>query len=248
MSRPFIAITTACFMSAYAGTVLAQDEIRTERVQFAKGTSGASIRDSVTGYDAVDYLLGAGEGQVMTVEMASDNLANYFNLIAPGETDVAFFIGSTQGNTFTGALPAKGDYRIRVYLMRSAARRGETANFTLDVSITSAQAAAPQQDALVPGTGFNATGMLACARGAGQPMGQCEFGVTREGDGNGMITVFWPDGGSRVIFFETGTPAYFDQSEADGDAEMTVGRNADLFSVTIGDERFEFPEAVITGD
>jgi hypothetical protein len=102
-------------------------------------------------------------------------------------------------------------------------------------------------DACVPGTKFNATGNIPCARHAGQPMGSCRFGVVRKGGGNGSVMVFWPDGGHRMIFFEDGTPISFDQSQADGNVRMTVGRNADLFTVTIGTQRFEIPEAVISG-
>jgi phage tail protein X len=103
------------------------------------------------------------------------------------------------------------------------------------------------QDALVPGTDFNATGPLPCARGAGRAMVQCQFGVKREGDGSGSVTVFWPDGGSRVIFFEAGTPTSYDQSEADAGARMTVSKDGDVFKVRIGDQRFEIAEMIISG-
>lgn len=42
------------------------------------------------------------------------------------------FIGSTSGNTFSGELPSSGDYTIRIYMMRSAARQKKTARFTLN--------------------------------------------------------------------------------------------------------------------
>jgi hypothetical protein len=61
--------------------------------------------------------------------------ANYFNIIAPGKENEAMFIGSSAGNQFEGALPASGDYRVRVYLMRSAARRDEIANYRLEMII-----------------------------------------------------------------------------------------------------------------
>jgi hypothetical protein len=104
-----------------------------------------------------------------------------------------------------------------------------------------------EQDALVPGTDFNATGEIPCARNAGQPLGMCPFGVKRNGGGNGWVTVSWPDGGSRTIYFEKGRPSSYDQSQADGDKTLMVGQNADLFIVTIGTERFEIPDAVING-
>ena len=78
-------------------------------------------------------------------------------------------------------------------------------------------------------------------------MTTCDFGVVREGDGSGYVKVFWPDGGNRVLFFEDGAPVAFDQSEADGDATMTVEKEVDLYRVRIGEQRFEIPEAVILG-
>jgi hypothetical protein len=66
---------------------------------------------------------------------ASDNGANDFNIIAPGKADEAMFVGSSAGNQFEGKLPASGDYKVRVYLMRSAARRNEIANYRLEMVI-----------------------------------------------------------------------------------------------------------------
>jgi LysM repeat protein len=107
---------------------------------------------------------------------------------------------------------------------------------------------APSIDAKVPGTNFNATGTIPCARRAGQPMAQCKFGVVRDGNGNGTITVFWPDAGNRVIRFEDNTPMSFDQSQADGDAKMTAGKSGNgIYTVKIGDQRFEIFESVMTG-
>ncbi len=61
--------------------------------------------------------------------------ANAFNIIAPGKENEALFVGSSAGNQFEGRLPASGDYKVCVYLMRSAARRDEIANDRLEMSI-----------------------------------------------------------------------------------------------------------------
>lgn len=119
---------------------LAAGETRSERVEFARGATGAVVEGSITGYESLDYVLGARQGQSMTVSMTTDNAANYFNILAPGETEVAMFNGSMAQNRFEGALPASGDYRIRVYLMRSAARRDEVARYRLEMSITDGDA------------------------------------------------------------------------------------------------------------
>ena len=111
-------------------------DIRTERVHFAKGANSAVVKGTLKGYETVDYRLAARQGQSMNVSLASDNRANYFNILAPGETEVAMFVGSTNGNQFEGVLPKSGDYTVRVYQMRSAARRNEKAHYRLEMIVT----------------------------------------------------------------------------------------------------------------
>ena len=62
----------------------AQDEVRTEQVRFAAGTSGTTINDSNTGYDSVLYKVGAEAGQQMKVRLEPSNTATYFNIYEPG--------------------------------------------------------------------------------------------------------------------------------------------------------------------
>jgi hypothetical protein len=232
--------------------ILAQDEIRQERVQFKPGASSAVVEESITGYEIVDYLLNAREGQYMNVSMATDNTVNYFNILAPGEDEVAMFNSSLGENQYEGILPKSGDYKIRVYMMRSAARRNEVANYRLEMIITEAgdssstSGASSNGDALVEGTNYNATGDIPCSVGTGQPTGSCPFGVTREGNGTGIVTVTKPDGRTRAIFFENGEATGYDVSEADA-GEFSVEKQGELSLIRIGQERYEIPDAVIFG-
>jgi hypothetical protein len=95
------------------------------------------LKDHVKGYESVDYRLGAATGQTMEVTLKSSNRFIYFNVLPPGD-ETAIFIGSTSGNHFAGTLPTNGDYTVRVYLMRNAARRNETASYSIDFKITGA--------------------------------------------------------------------------------------------------------------
>ena len=131
MTRLLLSLVAAVLA---VNTVLAGD-IRTERVQFHKGASSATVEDHIKGRESVDYVLGAREGQSINVSMATDNTSNYFNIIPPGKANEAIFVGSTSGNQFEGTLPASGDYKIRVYLMRNAARRDETAKYRIEMII-----------------------------------------------------------------------------------------------------------------
>jgi hypothetical protein len=56
----------------------------------------------VKGYESVDYVLEASKGQHMSVSMNTDNASSYFNILAPGESEAAMFIGSTSGNEYKG--------------------------------------------------------------------------------------------------------------------------------------------------
>jgi uncharacterized protein YraI len=321
--------------------------MRTEEVRFAAGATGTTIRDSIRGGEFVLYRIGAEAGQRMEIRLKTDNGANYFNVYEPGRGpgDEALAVSEQTGpmvpdlNVFDGVLPTSGVYSVSVYLYRNAARRGETANFTLDISITGATGAVVQGDfadglqggpdfwavtlsdpngtlnvhdgpstatrtigrlpngatlrnlgcrmnegrrwcnieatapggisgwaageflsesggeatdgdALVPGTAYSATGTLPCVRSADAPTQDCAFGVTREsaGSGNGFVSIQWPDGGGRVIYFEAGTPVSYDQSEAERGIDMTVSRiDNGINIILIGDERFEIPDAVIWG-
>jgi hypothetical protein len=52
------------------------------------------------------------------------------------------FIGSVEGNRYSGTLDAPGDYRFRIYQMRASARRGETTDYTLRVEVDRGEQAA----------------------------------------------------------------------------------------------------------
>ncbi len=128
----------------------AAERIRQESIQFAKGANSARVSGKIKGYQIIDYQLRAKAGQQMQVDFQPTNWSAYFNLLVPGSKDEAFFIGSSAGNHFAGSLPADGLYTIRVYLMRSAARRNKTAQYTLDVSIK-------DQPVGATGSGFDKT-------------------------------------------------------------------------------------------
>jgi hypothetical protein len=94
---------------------------------------------------------------------------------------------------------------------------------------------------------FDATGQVPCAQRAGQPMGQCKFGVARESGGSATLVVTRPDGRTRAIFFEKGQAVGADMSQADGNMRFRARKNADLFLIEAGDERYEIPDAAVFG-
>jgi hypothetical protein len=92
------------------------------------------------------------------------------------------------------------------------------------------------------GVPFDATGEVSCAAMAGAPMGSCLFGVVRDGPGNAGVWIALGDGTERAILFEGGVPV-----SADANAPLSFAKDGDMFTISVGDERYQFPEAVVNG-
>lgn len=130
MKRLITLLTGLLVLPALA---LAQD-IREEQVRFPAGSTGTVIDGSIRGYEITDYVLRAGAGQQMSVRMETSNPSSYFNVMIRDDPQ-AIFVGSIDGNEWTGTLPETADYRVRVYLMRNAARRDEIADYYLSIDV-----------------------------------------------------------------------------------------------------------------
>lgn len=127
-------LSCALVLSVLSASTVVLAAPRTERVAFTKGASSKIVKGSIKGYDYVDYVVGARGGQLLSVNLTTNRGSNYFNIMAKGN-EAAYFIGSNEGNSFRGPVPATGDQVIRVYIMRNDARRGVVANYTLKISI-----------------------------------------------------------------------------------------------------------------
>ena len=239
MSRFLLAALTA------AGLALVQSAVADQVVvSFAKGASSQTLKGSIKGDQSRDYIVDARAGQTLTVDFKPSNASAYFNVIAPG-ADSAMFIGSTEGNRFSGPLTTSGPHKVQVYLMRNAARRNEVANYTITIEVTGAAAAAPRpsQDALVAGTNYNATAEVPCITAADAPKGRCKAGVMRMSGGEATVELQTPDGGQRHIYFKNGRP-----DSSDANAPMHATRQGDVNIIRIGTvEVYEIPDAFVVG-
>lgn len=157
------------------------NDIIVKFVEFPYGEASAIYQDKVKGYQSMDYVFKGEKGQIFNVKLKTQHRSNYFNVLPP-HSDEAIFIGSTSGSEWTGVLPVDGEYRIRVYLMRNAARRNESANYILNIAITGFE------DAKVEGTPYNAVGMVPCSVGTDPKYSsECSFGVIRTGLGKSQV-------------------------------------------------------------
>jgi hypothetical protein len=100
-------------------------QTRTERIRFARGADHATKTGVIKGYATVDYIIHVNAGQRVKIKLNSRNPSMYFTFDQAGS--------ETTQQTFDA--PDTRDYTITVFLMRSAARRGTTASYSLTVRI-----------------------------------------------------------------------------------------------------------------
>jgi len=245
-ARPAAAATLVLGLLLASRGLADDSEIRKERVSFEKGASSATLEGKIRGYEIVDYLVGASAGQTIAVSLQGSNGSNYFNVLPPGSTDVAMHVGQ-DGQPYTGTLPDDGDWVVRVYLMRNAARRNETSDYELTISVTGKPLPPlpASEDAMNPGTRFHATSSIPCLP---MPFGDageqtCEVGVVRRGhDGTGTVVIRSGSFVRRILFVAL-QPVAADTFQA-----MTSTREEDVTTVKFDDgESYRIFDALLTG-
>src|SRR5215472_6443979 len=110
----------------------AASQKQTQRIRFATGKSSATNRGHIAGFDAQDYVVAARSGQQMDIRLKASNPETYFVLysINGKATDM------NETDHYSLETTESGDYVIRVFMMRAAARRkGATSDFALTISI-----------------------------------------------------------------------------------------------------------------
>jgi hypothetical protein len=233
-------------MLVLVGATAATEGPRQEQVQFAKGASSAVIKGQLKGDAMVDYVVRAAAGQTLSVKLQESNPQNYFNVMPPGSKGSAMFVGDT-GEDYAGMLPADGDYVVRVYLMRPAARRGESSDYTVTIGVTGKPLAAvpASKDAQVPGTHYHAEAQVKCVPAYATEVRDCDASVIRRGfDGTATVDIA---GGAEIrsILFVRGKPVASNASRIDA---LSSERKGDVTIVKLGDaERYEIPDALVNG-
>ncbi len=232
-----------------AAQAAAANEVRQEHVVFEERTTAATINTRVNGTQITDYLLGAAAGQWMSVDMVADNLAAYFNVIAPG-ADTALFIGNLQGGLFEGELPVTGEYTVRLYMMRSAARRGETAGCTLDFRIADEPDTGDGTRAWVADGVRQATGFVPCSFRDPDLGDRCRYRAVY-GDEETRIWIDEPNDPEAVWYrlyrFTTGPDVHI--AEGSGNSETTGERRPDGWLIDVsGVEHYLVPDRILSGN
>lgn len=213
-------------------------QIITKKVAFPVGKSSTIIQGSIAGDQTMDYTIGANQGQKLNVTLTNKSKDSYFNVLPPGSQGEAIFIGQNDGNKCSIVLPSTGTYKIRVYQMRSAARRGEKASYSLSVSIPSSSKSG---DAKVSGTNYNATSIVRAAIGSNPTT--ANVGVIRF-KGGGEIHTTLPNQKKRIFVFSKG-----EWSCKSANCVLTFAKiSSDEWELIVNkSEKYYIPDAVIFG-
>jgi hypothetical protein len=223
-------------------TILSPGPIQSQRVVFPAGAESTLINGRLKGYQTVDYTLRASAGQTLTAALQASNGQTYFNVMAAGASN-AQFIGSISGHSFRGLLPSDGDVKVRVYLMRPAARRNETTTYSLRLAISGSPLAPlpASQDALIAGTPYHASGEVPCMT---RQTASCKASVIRRANNSATVVVITPEGQTRQFLFVKGRAMGTDQPDP-----LAVRRRGDVSVLTLGEnlERYEIADALVMG-
>lgn len=222
--------------------VFAAQGPRVQKVSFKPGASSTVLTGTIKGDETVDYELGARARQTMKVSFKSASTSASFNVLPPG-SEAAIAIGDLVGNEWSGTLPTDGNYRVRVFLVRAAARRNASATYSLTVGINGSA------DALVAGTNFHATGMTPCSVGP-DPKGsaQCSFGVIRAAAGKAEVYLAAPGFDVKLHKDQVRVLRFAGDAVTSADAKekVTAAKQGDNWMVSVNDFYFyTIPEAVI---
>jgi hypothetical protein len=205
----------------HARAGMAQTAIERQRVEFRAGADSSLVKGQLKGDQTVDYILRAGAGQTLTVELKGSNLQNYFNVLA-------------------------ADVRVRVYLMRPAARRLESSSYSLRMGIDGVPLApvSPSRDALIPGTPYHASAEVPCISGSSGKAASCKASVIRRANNSATVVVTNPEGQKRQFLFVNGKAVASDQPE-----QLMVQRRGDVSLLSLGEnfERYEIVDALVVG-
>ena len=118
------------FLIESAAPPVSESETLTKTVRFEPGTSDTSITDRVEEGGAINYVLGAREGQFLNVGLLPDGDFTHFNIFAPnGEL---LFESSKAGNSYRGQLYLSGDHIVTVYYLGG---NGSASIYDIDFSI-----------------------------------------------------------------------------------------------------------------
>jgi hypothetical protein len=132
MLKKLVFVISLLFVSGLIGGAASEASAQTSaRVRFARGASSATIKGRISGYKYVDYVIGVRRGQTISFVLTTSGSAEAV-LFTETEQNVP---GGDGVLDYSGEAGYTGDYKIRVLMPRSFARRNASSAYTLKISV-----------------------------------------------------------------------------------------------------------------
>ena len=202
----------------------------TARYSLAIGLSGPDYADGLAGGPDFWQVAGVGGGDALNLREGPSTRYRVTGKLRNGD------VLRNDGCRLSGE-----DRWCRIRASGSGVQGWVAGRFLIE-SAAPAAPTVPPGGPVGNGTPFDATGSVPCATAAGQPSRPCLFGVIRQGPGNAGVWIALGDGQERHILFEAGEPVAANSGDA-----LSYEKDADLYLIRVGDERYEVPEAVVYG-
>jgi hypothetical protein len=115
-------------------TAFSQEAERRVQVVLEAGNL-RSFEDRISDFEAVSYVMQLGQRQSLHVVLATNNASNCFDIHAPDKPKPVY-VGGDSGNDCKLQVQKAGEYVVRVFLLRLAARDGQSADYTLELTLS----------------------------------------------------------------------------------------------------------------
>ena len=122
-SIPLFMLLTLLSLAGAAQPAFAQGGGKAEpkRIEFARGTSSTTIKDSIRRTEEAEYVFAARQGQKIAIALTSAAPKSAFFRLRTGESTVSEW--GVDGTNWSGTAPMTGDYLITVLATAKTPRR-----------------------------------------------------------------------------------------------------------------------------
>jgi len=186
--RGYLPYTGDYFLSVSSGSQAAAYSVNVVipvRIRFEPNATSATLTGHLNAYQRLDYILRAGQGQVLEInaqpEMAGSD-SNPLQLVIYGVDGTVLRSGMGEGSSFRGLLPLSQDYRV------SLRAGGTPTNFTMSVII-------PQR------ISFQTGAISASVHNPSLPAGQAQYYSLRAMQGQTMQVQVRPGTNLQLIIY-----------------------------------------------
>ena len=131
-------IAALAFLAVLAAGVITRAEDAPKKPQRIEASAGeVTQKGEIKGEESLEYVISAQVGQSLSIVLEASNRSAHFDVVGPG-SETPFYVGAVSGDRFQQNVRENGDHLVRVYIVRRAARKGESASYSIAFKLSPA--------------------------------------------------------------------------------------------------------------